>query len=120
VIGAKWLTITKLRSKLRPGGCLQAKRHARAMLEVGHPLRCYVAHPPTTDDEEADAQRWFIKVPTSTRRTHALSRLPKQGRNKRSRVTDEAPVFSDPVPEAAYASTPATLPERDGGVHHTL
>lgn len=71
---AKWLTITKLRRALRPGGCLQAKRHAKAMLEVGHTLRCYVAHPPTHDDEVAASQRWFARVKPSTRRTNAFGR----------------------------------------------
>ena len=74
MMGAKWLTITKLRRALRSGGCLQGKRHARAMLERGYTIRCHVAHPPTMIDEIADTQRWFGKVPPKTRRLCVFGR----------------------------------------------
>ena len=70
----KWLTITKLRRALRSGGCLQGKRHARAMLERGYTIRCHVAHPPTMVDEIADTQRWFGRVPPKTRRLCVFGR----------------------------------------------
>ncbi|KKL90457.1 hypothetical protein LCGC14_1904510 [marine sediment metagenome] len=73
-MNAKWLTITKLRRILRRGGCLQGKRHARASLERGHSLRCHVAHPATMEDEIAETQRWFGKVPPKTRRLCAFGR----------------------------------------------
>ena len=84
---AKWLTKFSLRRLLRQGGCLQSKRHARAMLEAGHPLRCHEAHPPTMEDEiggrDTRGERWFIKVPRATRRL--MKSWQMTGRTRRSR-----------------------------------
>ena len=74
MIYTKWLTITKLRKVLRRNGCLQGKRHARAMLEYGRTIRCHIAHPPTMEDEAAETQRWFGRVPPKTRRLCVFGR----------------------------------------------
>ena len=43
------------------------------MLNAGYAMRCYVAHPPTMDDEVAATQRWFGRVPPP-KRTHSFGR----------------------------------------------
>jgi hypothetical protein len=57
-----WLTNQKIRLILHAIGCLRPKLHAKACLEAGRSLRCYVAHPPTWEDEVAAGQRWFIRL----------------------------------------------------------
>ena len=111
-------TKTRLRQVLRSTGCLRPRDHLKGLVDAQRLLRCHQAHPPTHDEEVAGRdtghERWFIKVPTATRRLGKSWLM--TGRNKRSRVVKGAtPVFSNPVAEGvkefAYASTATTLRE---------
>ena len=104
-------TKIRLRQVLRSTGCLRPRDHLKGLVEAQRLLRCHQAHPPTHDEEVAgrdtQGERWFIKVPVPTRRLGKSWLM--TGRNKRSRVTGIAPVFSEPVAEGdhefVYAST---------------
>ena len=110
-------TKTRLRQVLRSTGCLRPRDHLKGLVDAQRLLRCHQAHPPTYDEEVAgrdtSGERWFIKVPTPTRRL--MRSWEMTGRTKRSRVTGATPEFSEPVAEGvkefAYASTVVTLRE---------
>ena len=107
-------TKTRLRQVLRSTGCLRPRDHLKGLVAAQRLLRCHQAHPPTYDEEVAgrdtSGERWFIKVPTPTRRLMRSWEMTE--RNKRSRVMKGVtPEFSEPVAEGvkefAYASTVA-------------
>jgi len=115
---SEMFTKTRLRQVLRTMGCLRPRDHLKGLVEAQRLLRCHQAHPPTHDEEVAGRdtghERWFIKVPTATRRLGRSWLM--TGRNKRSRVAkDVTPVFSERVAEGdhefTYASTVTTLRE---------
>ena len=94
---SKFVTRTRLQRQLRRGaGCMQAKKHAQAMLEAGRPMRCWMAHRPTHEDEASAVQSWFIRLRPAKRRLYSgrwVTYNKRRGRRRSQREMTAEDVF---------------------------